>query len=167
MSPQRYSPLNRMIHRMASNALVARTAALVLPHIDRLWYRASGGRATLTGLLAGLPVVTMTTTGAKSGLPRTVPLLFIRDPQQPARFALIASNWGQDRFPAWYFNLRAKPQATCVIDGRSAAYIARELGGSEYDQFWQYAQQTYLGFPSYRRRIGEKRHIPIILMEPV
>jgi len=73
-----------------------------LHHFDHVAFKLSGGRATLTSALAGLPVVHLTTTGAKSGLPRTLPLLCIRDERNPDTFALVASNWGQTHYPAWY-----------------------------------------------------------------
>ena len=65
----------------------------------------SRGRMTLTSILTGLPVVVLTTTGAKSGLPRTTPVLCISDANDPTLLAVIASNWGQDHHPAWYYNL--------------------------------------------------------------
>ena len=165
MEAKPYSALNRLVQRIASSAAGSWLFARVLHHLDRLVLSWSGGRATLTSYLSGAPVVLLTTTGARSGLPRTVPLLCIRDRLQPERFALIASNWGQRRHPAWYYNLKANPRSHASIDGRAADYLAREAGGEEYERFWNYAQETYFGFPLYKQRAGERR-IPIMVLTP-
>ena len=108
-------------------------------------FKLSGGRATMTGTLAGLPVVILTTTGAKSRLPRTLPLLCIRDERNATTFALVASNWGQSHYPAWYFNLKAHPRAIGSIRGRAETYVVHEASGEEDERFWQYAANTYVG----------------------
>jgi deazaflavin-dependent oxidoreductase (nitroreductase family) len=78
-----------------------------LHHLDRPVLRLSRGRYSLTRLLAGLPVVTVTTIGAKSGQPRSLPLVALPDGEH---VILIASNYGQKHHPAWYYNLRAHPE---------------------------------------------------------
>jgi deazaflavin-dependent oxidoreductase (nitroreductase family) len=139
--------------------------ACTLHYFDRVAFKLSGGRATMTSALAGLPVVLLTTSGAKSGLPRTLPLLCIRDERNPHTFALVASNWGQSHYPAWYLNLKANPHATCSIRGQTGTYVAHEASAEEYERFWQCAANTYLGFALYKQRVGE-RHIPIMIMTP-
>lgn len=131
--------------------------------MDRTLLKLTIKRTTLTSVLSGLPVVVVTTVGAKSGVARTVPLACIRDERDPNSFALVASNWGQDHHPAWYFNLRACPRATCLISGRTGEYVAHEATGEEYERFWQRATDAYIGFPAYRQRAGN-RHIPIMVM---
>ncbi len=159
------SPLNRLIHRISSRPSVALFLARCLPPIDRWWFRLSGERQTLTSLLAGLPVVMVTTVGAKSGQLRTTPLLPIIDPTQPERLALIATNFGQERYPSWYFNLKKTPRAECLINGERKSFVAHEAQGKEYQHYWQLAEQTFFGYRLYRQRI-QKRPIPIILLEP-
>jgi deazaflavin-dependent oxidoreductase (nitroreductase family) len=160
----KYTPLHALVQRMASSAPGSWFLARVLHRLDRLTVRLSGGRWSLTGILAGVPVMMVTTTGARSGRPRTAPLLCIWDKSHPSRFALIASNWGQKHIPGWYFNLKANPQATCSIDGRSGAYAAHEATEEEYERFWGYATETYGGYWLYKKRAG--RRIPIVVMEP-
>jgi deazaflavin-dependent oxidoreductase (nitroreductase family) len=108
----------------------------------------------------------LTTTGAKSGLPHTIPLIYIRDEENPEIFALIASNWGQDHNPAWYYNLKKNPCAVCSIRGETREYLAHEATGEEYERFWQRATETYVGYPLYKARAGSRR-IPIMAMTPV
>jgi len=139
--------------------------ARTLHHFDRIFLRLFGGRVTMSSLVAGLPLVILTTTGAKSGLPRTTPLLCIRDENNPSTFAVIATNWGQQHYPSWYFNLKANPRATCSISGESREYMAHEANDEEYARFWQYATDTYIGYPLYKQRISG-RNIPIMVMTP-
>jgi len=64
------------------------------------------------------------------------------------------------------FNLKANPRAVGAIRGQIETYIAHEASGEEYDRFWQYAANTYPGYPLYKHRVGARR-IPIMIMTPV
>src|SRR5262245_7007052 len=147
MNRRRYSRLRGLVQQIGSSRFGAWFHARTLHHFDRVAFKLSGGRATLTSALAGLPVVLLTTTGAKSGLPRTLPLLCIRDERNPVTFALVASNWGQTHYPAWYFNLKANPQAVGSIRGQVQTYVAHAASGEEYDRLWQRSEE---------RRVGEE-----------
>lgn len=160
------SPLSSFVQSIASSRPGAWFFARLLHRIDAAFFKLSRGRRTLSGMLSGLPTVVLATTGAKSGRPRSIPLLYIQDLQDPDRFALIASNWGRRRYPAWYFNLKAHPQATCAIDGRSAPYVAHEAAGEEYERFWKRATEIYIGYALYKQRIASGRRIPIMVMTP-
>ena len=166
MPPQKYNPFHAVMQKIASTRPGAWFYARTLHHFDRVVLKLSGGRATLTSVVTGLPILFLTTTGAKSGQPRTLPLLFIRDQKDPSSFALIASNWGQEHYPAWYFNLKANPNATCSINGQEKKYVAHEASENEYKKFWQSATNTYLGYSLYRQRVGDKRRIPIMVLKP-
>ena len=166
MAKPSYSLLNSLIQKIASTRPSAWFFARTLHHVDRVVLKLSRGRATLSSLLAGLPVVILTTLGAKSGRPRTLPLVCIRDERDERRFALIASNFGQQHYPAWYFNLKKNPEATCSIRGQSGKYVAHEAQDDEYQRFWQYAVDTYVGYSLYKQRLA-KRRIPIMVMMPV
>jgi deazaflavin-dependent oxidoreductase (nitroreductase family) len=148
---------------MASSRPVSWFFSRSLHYFDWAFLKLSGGRTTLTNILSGLPMLVLTTTGARSGLPRTLPLVFIPDPQDPHRFALIASNWGQAHHPGWYFNLKANPRATCSLDGRESLFIAHEANGDEYERFWQYAAELYFGYTLYKKRAGDRK-IPILVL---
>lgn len=148
--------------RIASSRLGARFFSHTLHHLDRAFMRLSGGRSSLTVLLAGLPVLTVTTTGARSGESRSVLLVGVPDQE---RIILIASNWGRPHHPAWYHNLRANPEITLTYSGVAERYVARQVEGVERDTCWNRAIQLYAGYEDYMRRTGG-RQIPIFLLTP-
>ena len=152
----------RSTQAVASTTLGAKLLVPTAHRLDKWVLQASGGRTTAVGLMAGLPVVWLTTTGAKSGELRKVPLVGIPD---GPNIVLIASNFGQERHPGWYFNLRKTPQATISVGDASAQYVAREVSGAEYDRIWQRAVSLYAGYAAYKERTGG-RQIPILVMEP-
>ncbi len=156
--------LHRLMQTFAASPPGVWLFSRFLHPIDRVAFSLTGGRATLSSLFAGLPIAFVTTTGARSGAPRTVPLVAVPDPAGGAAIALVATNWGQSRLPAWYHNLRAQPRAHCRIGRREFAVRAREAQGEEYARYWAAATDIYLGYPAYRRRIGG-RPIPIVVLE--
>lgn len=158
--------VNLLIQRIASSAIGAWILSRTLHHFDRVLLALTHDRTTLTGVLTGLPVVILVTIGAKSGLPRSTPLLYIKNANDQNSFAVVASNWGQRHFPAWYFNLIAHPRSICSIRGHSSEYIAHEAEGGEYERYWQSAANTYLGYPLYKNR-ARGRRIPILVMKRV
>jgi deazaflavin-dependent oxidoreductase (nitroreductase family) len=133
----------------------------VLDPVDRLVRRVSGGRATATEVLTGLPTVVLTARGARSGLPRTVPLIAV-----PHRgdVAVIGSHWGRPSHPAWVANLRAAPRATLARGRRSVAVVARPLHDEEAAEVWTRARVLYPGYDGYRSRAG--REIAVFRLEP-
>lgn len=138
--------------------LFARTAH----HLDRWTLQATGGRTTLAGALGGLPVVTLSTVGAKSGQPRSVPLVALPDGND---LAIIASNFGQRHYPGWYYNLRAHPDVTVTREGVPRTYTAREATPDERARLWQQALAIYPGYHAYERRAAG-RSIPIFILTP-
>lgn len=155
--------LQRGVQRVAATPLGARVVVPLAPRLDRVVLQASGGRTTAVGLLSGLPVITLTTIGARSRQPRSVPLVAIAD---GAQFVLIASNFGQKQHPAWYHNLRKNPHAVVTHSNRQRNYLAREAEGEEYDRYWQQAVRLYAGYAAYQERAGGRR-IPILVLAPV
>jgi deazaflavin-dependent oxidoreductase (nitroreductase family) len=126
--------LRRAMRTAAATAPVSRVYAPTLHWLDKGVHRVTGGRTTFAALVTGLPVVLLTTTGARSGAPRTWPLLGVPVGDQ---LAVIASNWGAHRHPAWYHNLRANPRAIVVVDGVEVPVRAREVEGEERDRLWR------------------------------
>jgi deazaflavin-dependent oxidoreductase (nitroreductase family) len=103
---RRANPFRKVVLVTAAWAPVSWFYARTLHHIDGVVYRLTRGRATFVSWVAGLPIVMLTTTGAKSGRRHTCPLVALPDGD---RMVVIASNYGQYRNPAWYHNLRANP----------------------------------------------------------
>lgn len=158
----RTNPIRHLVTTVSSSALGARVFSRILHPLDGLVFRLSGGKYSLTGLVTGLPVYVLTCTGAKSGQPRQVTLLgFARGEQ----VVLIASNWGQAHYPAWYHNLKAHPRATLTHRGKTRDYVAHEAQGAERDSAWQQAVALYPGYENYVIR-ASGRHIPVMLLTP-
>jgi deazaflavin-dependent oxidoreductase (nitroreductase family) len=133
----------------------------VLTVIDAHLLRWTDGRVSISSL-SGLPIALVTTTGAKSGQPRTTPLLCM--PDGDCRF-LVASNAGQDHHPGWYYNLKANPLVEITLPGASGTYRARDARPAEREHLWSIAYQHYPGYAGYRRQV-EARQIPIVVLEP-
>jgi deazaflavin-dependent oxidoreductase (nitroreductase family) len=164
VSTRKISPLNAAIQKLASTYWGARIFSRLLHHLDRGALRLTGNRRTLSSTLSGLEVGILTTTGARSGLLRSLPLLLIRLAEAPDAVGLVASSWGQKHIPGWYYNLKANPCASLSIGGKELPYRAREAEGEEYQRYWQAAEDTYIGFPAYKRRAAHRR-IPIMVLE--
>jgi deazaflavin-dependent oxidoreductase (nitroreductase family) len=127
--------------------------------IDRRLLRWTSGRV---GLFLGQPVGLLETVGARSGSPRSTPLLYM---EQHGRIVLIASKAGAKRHPAWFHNLSAHPEVGFTgRDGRHGRYRAREAEGTERDDLWAQANDLYAGYEDYRQRAGGRR-IPVVVLE--
>jgi deazaflavin-dependent oxidoreductase (nitroreductase family) len=166
MAERKYSRFHLAIQKLASFKASGWFLYHYLHHFDRVILRVSGGRLTLTSLLTGVPIGLLTTSGARSGLPRTHPLLYLADESDPDKIALVASNFGQERNPAWYYNLKANPEATFKIDGQVGEYTAREAKEEEYVIWWKKAEGAYLGYPLYKQR-AKNRRIPIMVLSRI
>ena len=150
----------RAIRRIIATRPVTWLLARTIHRIDGAVFRATGGRTTAGAMLTGLPIITLTTIGAKSGRLRAVTLVGIPDDE---RLILIASNWGQAKHPAWYYNVKANPAVTVTRDGVAQPYIAREVTGEERYACWARAVALYPGYRGYAERAG--REIPVVVVE--
>ena len=165
MTPIAYDRANaaqRFLRRFAASGPGSWLFARAMHHIARPVHRLTRGRHTFASLVAGLPVVMLTTTGARSGQPRTVPVLGI-----PATdgLAVIASNFGQSRHPGWYHNLRAHPEAEVVVEGAHRRVRAVVADGDRRTRIWAEGLRMYPGFEQYERRASH-REIVVFLLEP-
>jgi deazaflavin-dependent oxidoreductase (nitroreductase family) len=162
IAPPRPNGFQRAVQRLAAARPLAWSAARILHHLDKTLLRASGGRRLLSEYLVGVPVILLTTTGARSGLPRAMPLLAL-----PAgeRIVVFGTNFGQGHHPAWHHNLRANSAATVSYRGRSAPYIARVATEEEREWAMQTARRVYVVAATYLRR-AHARRVPIIVLEP-
>ena len=137
---------------------MARIYGFIQQPLDRLVYRLSRGETTVSSWLAGVQITMLTTTGAKSGQPRTLPVLGLPDGDE---MLVIASNFGRPRNPSWYHNLRAHPRATIVFGGVRREVEARELTGAERERGYRRGEEIYPGFTHYARWAGN-REIPVL-----
>jgi deazaflavin-dependent oxidoreductase (nitroreductase family) len=154
--------LQRGLRRFGASGPGSWLFARVLDRVDRPVYRATRGRHTLTSLLSGLPVVVLTTTGARSGRSCSVPLVGLPTPDG---IAVIASNYGQADHPAWYFNLRANPTAEIAVDGARTRVRAVEVDGERRARIWEQGLAIYPGWSTYDRRASNRR-IAVFVLEP-
>lgn len=152
----------RLIHRFLMLRPVTAVLARLLYRADNALIKLSGGRHTVTEIV-GLPIIQLTTVGAKTGQPRTIPLVSLPDGEN---IALIASNFGQKHNPGWYYNLKANPVCQVIFNGQALQYKAREVFDEEREAYWMKAVSYYVGYEKYKERASH-RHIPVMLLEPV
>jgi deazaflavin-dependent oxidoreductase (nitroreductase family) len=128
--------------------------------LHRSVLKLSGGRLLSNPL--GMPTVELTTTGRRSGQPRTV--LLTSPIHDDSRVVLVASKGGDERHPDWYRNLVANPEVTVTIAGTTRTMTARTASPEEKAAMWPQVTATYKGYASYQRRTS--RDIPLVICEP-
>ncbi len=122
-------------------------------------YRLTRGR--LFGKIGRAPVLLLTSIGRRSGQPRTAPVLYLADGE---RVVVIGSNAGNERAPAWSYNLRANPEAEVQIGGEVRSVRARVAEGEERAELWRKMNEQYAGFDDYEERTS--RDIAVFVLEP-
>ena len=100
--------------------------------------------------------------GAKSGVRRTSPLLYVRDGED---VVLIASKGGFPKHPAWFHNLKANPETTVQVGGERIPVRARVATAAERERLWPLAEEAWPGYRTYQKR-SQGREIPIVILEP-
>ena len=164
MSPQqrrRMGTYERTLEKFARMPIGDWYMKKVAPRLDPPLLRLTGGRISS---VYPVPIMLLTTTGAKTGLPRTLPLLYVPDGDH---LILIASNYGKTSHPAWYRNLLANPRAEVLAGARSGTYTASEITDpAERDRAWDLALDMYAGYGDYEGRAGD-RTIPLLRLERV
>ena len=121
-------------------------------------YKASRGR--VLGKVGRAPVLLLTTTGRRSGQPRTAPVVYMADGE---RLVVIGSNAGNQRTPAWALNLKANSEAGVQVRGERREVRARVAQGDERADLWRRMTQQYSGFDEYRERTT--RDIAVFVLE--
>ncbi len=131
----------------------------LITKLHRSLYLASGGRigARVPG---GMQMLLLTTTGRKTGAPRTTPLLFVPD---AGRSIVVASNGGDDRDPAWWLNLEAWPEAVVQIGRERFPVRARRAQGGEAEALFAKLVAAHGQFREYRTRTA--RELPVVVLE--
>jgi deazaflavin-dependent oxidoreductase (nitroreductase family) len=161
---KRRGPLNRGLARFLGTDQGRWFAINVAARIDPYLLKATRG---YVGMGMMLPSANLTTTGAKSGQPRTATILYFSDGDD---VIVVASSFGRDRHPSWYHNLKAHPEATLERTGRSGRYVASEVDDeAECERLFGLVDRVYPGYADYRVRAGAVgRRIPImrLALEP-
>jgi deazaflavin-dependent oxidoreductase (nitroreductase family) len=122
-------------------------------------YRLSRGR--IFGSIGTAPVLLLTSTGRRSGQQRTAPVVFLADGE---RYVVIGSNAGNERTPAWSYNLQANPDAEIELRGTRKLVRARAAEGEERAELWRKVNAMYEGFDDYDAKTS--RDIAVFVLEP-
>jgi deazaflavin-dependent oxidoreductase (nitroreductase family) len=129
--------------------------------VANVWaYRLTGGRLGGT-FLRGAPVCLVTTTGKRSGQPRTVALLYLPD---GADVVLVASKGGMSKSPAWYHNMMANPEVDVQIGAATRRMRARRASDAEKAALWPRLVAMYRDYDDYQARTT--RNIPVLILSP-
>jgi len=110
-----------------------------------------------------LPTLLLTTTGRKSGQPRSTPLLY---GEAGGSYVIIASKGGLPTHPLWYQNLEASPACELQVGAKHVSARARVAEGGERKQLWGQMAKMYPPYDEYQQRAGE-RTIPVVVLDPV
>ncbi len=121
--------------------------------------RRTGGR--IGGSALGTEFLVLRTIGRRSGRPRDAPLLFLAYGEG---FAIVASNAASERPPAWWFNLKDRPDAEVLVRGRTHLVRARAATTEEIAELWSQLVEVYNGYDHYKSIA--KRELPVVILEP-
>ena len=149
----------RVLERIASTRPGGWFYVSIATRLDQGLLRSSRGRVSCA---LTWPSLLLSTTGARTGRTRTVPLLYLADGD---RLILVASNGGRPHHPAWYYNLKAHPQVQVAIRGQNRTYLAHEASAEERTLWWSRVVDLFRGYASYQER-NTRRTIPLVILIP-
>ncbi|MGH0032862.1 MAG: nitroreductase/quinone reductase family protein [Myxococcota bacterium] len=127
------------------------------PEKARLW------DSTPLGGPGVLPTLLLTTTGRKSGKPRSLPLIY---GEFDGRYVIVASKGGLPTHPVWFLNLEADPECDLMVGARPVKARARVAEGAEREDLWKKMAEIYPPYDDYQKNAGS-RVIPVVVLEPV
>ncbi|MFE3638583.1 nitroreductase family deazaflavin-dependent oxidoreductase [Streptomyces sp. NPDC059168] len=125
-------------------------------------YESSGGTEGTTLRDTGMPVIVLTTRGARSGRIRKTPLMRV---EHDGRYAAVASLGGAPKHPVWYFNVKSEPHVELQDGADKRDMRAREITGAEKAEWWERAVAAYPPYADYQRKTS--REIPVFVLEPL
>jgi deazaflavin-dependent oxidoreductase (nitroreductase family) len=153
--------VQRGVVALASTRAVSALSRKLLPSVDRFVLRVTNGRSTLTSVTSGLPVLWLTTVGARSGQKRTVPLLGFPVEDD---LAILGTHFGSHTTPGWVHNLETTARAEVEYRGRKAQVEARPAEPAEASLVWVLAARVYPGYEQYAGRASH-RVIRVFILE--
>jgi deazaflavin-dependent oxidoreductase (nitroreductase family) len=112
--------------------------------------------------LRGMPIIAVTSIGAKSGKLRKTPLMRV---EHNGEYAAVASLGGAPKHPVWYYNLKANPHVELQDGAVKKDYIAREVTGDEKAIWWERAVAAYPDYADYQAKT--ERQIPVFVLSPI
>ncbi|HZQ28833.1 MAG TPA: nitroreductase family deazaflavin-dependent oxidoreductase [Acidimicrobiales bacterium] len=129
----------------------------VVTRVHETLIRATGG--AVGGRVAGMPVLLLTTTGRKTGQPRTTPLTYLDDGD---RLVVVASYGGSPTHPKWYLNLTANPDVEVTRGRRTERMHSRTATAEERAELWPRVTKAYKGYAGYQEKT--MREIPLVIL---
>lgn len=148
----RRNPVAGVLRKLGHRAWFSRVARTMVP-LDRTLGRLTRGRFVTLGLRE-LPSFLITTTGRRTGQPRTQPLFYTTDGDD---YVVIASNFGQRHHPAWSSNLLADPAAVVNLRGVEVPVRAELVSGAERARLWQIAVQRWPAYSTYEYTAAHRK----------
>jgi deazaflavin-dependent oxidoreductase (nitroreductase family) len=149
---------NRLLDALPPKAQAQAWKAMQTSHLAL--FRVSGRRVGTH--VGGVTVLFLHHYGAKSGIERISPLLYIEDGKN---LAIVASKGGHARHPAWFHNLKAQPDVRVEMRGEVRNVRARVATGDERGRLWKKAAKVWPDYEAYQRRAPD-REIPVVVLEP-
>ena len=123
-------------------------------------YAESGGAEAAD--MKGMPIILLTTVGAKTGKLRKTPLMRV---EHGGEYAVVASLGGAPKNPVWYYNIAKNPRVELQDGSVTQDYDAREVFGDEKAVWWERAVQAYPDYADYQTKTD--RQIPVFVLTPV
>jgi deazaflavin-dependent nitroreductase family protein len=154
--------LRRLMHRIGRSAQALRKFMQVCSRLHLFAYRWTKGMMGGTLGLRDAQILLLTTTGRKTGKPRTIPLLSIEDAGEPI---VIASHGGLDQPPSWWLNLNTNPEALVQIQNQIFRVLAEQADAERAKYLWPRFVKAFPGYKDYRKRTN--REFPIVLLHPI
>ena len=123
-------------------------------------FEATNGKEA--NLLRGMPIIVLTSVGARTGKVRKTALMRV---EHEGEYAVVASQGGAPKHPVWYYNLKKNPHVELQDGGTKRDYMARELRGPERQVWWDRAVEAYPDYAKYQQRT--ERQIPLFVLEQI
>lgn len=123
-------------------------------------FEASGGQESAE--LRGVPIIVLTTVGAKTGGLRKTPLMRV---EHDGKYAVVASKGGAPEHPAWFYNLVKNPRVALQDGDVKKEYDAHQAEGAEREEWWGYATEVWPDYDEYQKKTD--RRIELFVLEPV